>query len=119
MLESFIPEIRCTRCGGEMRLLEPRQQIGGEIVAGTLECRSAAHRFPIEHGVPNVLREPMSGEKTSHFGHQWTWYLSGKFENPNESTYGEDRAFILQDFWEMTGLTPETLRGKRILDAGS
>jgi SAM-dependent methyltransferase len=66
-----------------------------------------------------MLREPTPGEKTSHFGSQWRWYLSGKFENPNESTYGEDRNFILQDFWEMTGLTPETIRGTRILDAGS
>jgi SAM-dependent methyltransferase len=93
--------------------------VADEIVSGTLECRNGDHRFPIEWGVPNMLREPVPNERMSHFGEQWNWYLSGKFENPDASTYGEDRGFILQDFWEMTGLTPESLPGKRILDVGS
>lgn len=119
MRESFVEELRCPHDGAEVRLVETEAREADEIVTGTLSCGECQSRFRIEYGVPGMLRELVLGERVSHFGNQWNWYLSGKFENPDESTYGEDREFILNDFWEMTGLTPETLRGKRILDVGS
>jgi len=117
MTEDLIPELICIADDGELDLSRVEQRTGENVDTGKLRCRRCGRPYEIRQGV--VCMMDVSNEPKSHFGAQWNWFLQGRFENPAESTYGEDRDFILRDFFAMTNLTPATLAGRRILDAGS
>jgi len=119
MREDFISSLVCCDDRGELSLDSVAERSHDEILSGALVCHTCRRRYTIEHGVPVVMNNPPPEEAPVHFGEQWTWFLEGKFEDPTTSSLGESREFIVADFFDLTGLTPETLHGKRILDAGS
>ena len=43
----------CPVCKGDLDLAVEREE--GEILEGTLTCRSCGNRYPINGGIPNLL----------------------------------------------------------------
>ncbi|MFH0965478.1 MAG: methyltransferase domain-containing protein [Planctomycetota bacterium] len=94
--------ITCPHCGGPLVLrAEPP---GDEAVSGTLVC-SCGRAYPIRNTIPRFITAP-AGRTARSFGMEWRTFLIARDQ--------EDEAV----FRAKTGLAPEELRGKRVLDAG-
>ncbi len=48
--------LRCPDCKGELEL-EVKEQIEGEIEQGELSCGKCGVSYPIEEGIPNMLKK--------------------------------------------------------------
>jgi len=112
----FLETLRCPGCGGE---LQPARAAGP---GGTLACEPCGAAYPVEGGIPRMLRPEMrailggsalgSGAEArkaataASFGYEWTQFsrMIGEYE----------RNF--RDYQAPHG--PEYFAGKRVLDAG-
>ncbi|WP_370154003.1 class I SAM-dependent methyltransferase [Ferrovibrio sp.] len=65
--------------------------------------------IPVVNGVPRFVA---SDQYVRSFSFQWTLYKSAQHDAPNNSDFSKT------DFISKTGLTPEDVRGKLVLDAG-
>ena len=121
MRKEFANELSCVNDQGLLSLTETSEVIGDEIITGILRCKTCGKQYNVVRGKPHIVSISSEQEaiELARFGEQWNWFLKGNFEDPKKSQYGWDSETILRDFFDMTGLTPETLDGKRILDAGS
>jgi SAM-dependent methyltransferase len=98
----------CPVCGQKLRS-ESGTWHSGELAEGTLRCTNG-HVFPVSRFIPRLVPEdaqPNGHRRTQQsFAYQWLRHLGTDPE--------EDRAV----FFERTGVTPEFLSGKLVLDAG-
>lgn len=83
---------------------------GSEIMSGTLTCPRCRIDYPIIRGIPRLLKNIKNEQDlrtvyADSFGHQWTTYHWLRDEDEFE-------------FFQITDLNKEALRGKVILDAG-
>ena len=69
---------------------------------------SCKRSFPQERG---VIRFVDANNYADSFGFQWQRYARTQLDSP-------DSEELEKDFRRKTGLTPEDLRGKRVLDVG-
>lgn len=95
-LGALVPYLRCTTCGASLSLRD-----------GSFTCEHE-HRFPVVEGVPRFV--PPSSYADS-FGYQWTTFRRTQLDD-------DDRVESEQTFAEKTGLTPDDLRGRSVLDVG-
>jgi len=117
MRESLLRLLRCPECG--CALSAPRSGTPGEqILAGELVCVRCGARFPVQAGVPRMLRDEAPATRTQiSFGKQWQLHSQGSFERG--SIYSKSKAECLDDFRKAFNL--QDLGGLRdcvILDAG-
>jgi len=84
---------------------------GDEIVSGTLV--SAAHRYPISHGIPRFVRNEGYSD---NFGYQWNRWARVQFEDRNVG--GPMQGHTTRMFQTITRFSAEMLRGKMVLDMG-
>jgi SAM-dependent methyltransferase len=89
--------LRCIACHGSV-----------EKVEDGYRCSSCGRRFVELQG---VLRFVEADNYADSFGYQWRRYAKTQLDNP-------ERHRSEQDFRNKTGLTPEQLRGKLVLDVG-
>jgi SAM-dependent methyltransferase len=75
---------------------------------GGLTCSACGRHFPEVRG---VLRFVDDGNYADSFGYQWRRFQRTQLDHA-------DRNFSEQDFVRKTGLTPEDLKGKLVLDVG-
>ncbi len=94
MNSELITLLRCPKC--HEGVVEERLDLGA------LACRACGARFPIVEGVPRLAGEGY----VASFGRQWNRY--------DVARDAEDEAV----FTVKTGVAPETLAGKLVLDAG-
>ncbi len=92
MNPALSPLLRCPRCRSPL----------GEPSADALPCPHCGASYPIRSGVPRLAGESY----VSSFGRQWNRYDVAR---PDE----DDAVFRVK-----TGLNPDDLRGKLVLDAG-
>lgn len=50
----------CPMCKGDLELKVEKEE-NGDIVTGTITCKSCAERYPIEDGIPNMLPPDQRG----------------------------------------------------------
>ncbi|MBM4087596.1 MAG: methyltransferase domain-containing protein [Planctomycetes bacterium] len=97
----------CPACGQKLRS-ESGTWLSGELAEGALQC-DCGRAYAVSSFIPRLVPEE-PGRKQSRtrrsFGYQWLRHLS--------TDEAEDRAV----FFERTGVTPEFLKGKLVLDAG-
>ena len=80
--------LACPHCGVSLVLRDETTE-KDEIVTGSLECSQCAASFDIRDGVPCMLQDSESANRTRQgFTEQWQLRQMGKFEK--ESLYGQD-----------------------------
>jgi 2-polyprenyl-3-methyl-5-hydroxy-6-metoxy-1,4-benzoquinol methylase len=91
--------LKCVKCG--------RTGLERESVGWT--CAACGATFPLIGGVGRFVA---SEHYTGSFGYQWNAFAQSQLDSANGTSRSRDT------FVEKTGLPIESLRGKRVLDAG-
>lgn len=117
MKASLLPLLCCPDCGATFSLVSARGK-NPEIVSGTLRCEGCDSNFPIEDGLPVILRSDIRSERTRQsFVKQWKLHEQRRFEQ--ETIYGKSQQEGLHDFQQAFGIAdPASLQNCVILDAG-
>jgi SAM-dependent methyltransferase len=82
---------------------------GLQQAAAAWTCPACASSYPIIDGVSRFVS---SEHYTGSFGYQWNTFAKAQLDSANGTTRSRDT------FVEKTGMPLESLRGKRVLDAG-
>ena len=101
MNRGIASSLRCPRCDRPLALEGGTSE---DIATGTLTC-ACGKTYPIVRGIPRFA-ESASNRTAQSFGMQWTTF--------DVARDAEDQAV----FRAKTGLSPEEIAGKRVLDAG-
>lgn len=91
--------LKCVKCG----------HVGLQQAAAAWSCPACSATFPIVDGVARFVS---SEHYTGSFGYQWNTFARAQLDSANGTTRSRDT------FVEKTGLTLDSLKGKRVLDAG-
>jgi SAM-dependent methyltransferase len=110
MKQRLVDLLACPVCGGDLRL-EPieTEPDSGEVVTGTLGCKSCGRDYRILRGVPRLLPPDLSAveEKTAAaFG--WEWQEFVELHDQYEAQFLD---------W-IHPIQPDYFRDKVVLDAG-
>ncbi len=122
MKERLLDWLRCPICSSDLSIKDASTASDGEIETGRLVC-SEGHAFPIDAGVPSLLRESelrggnsaersASAEISESFSEEWNEF------NPELRTWHEtveDRQAL---FLQEVACTKDELAGKVVFDAG-
>ena len=100
--------LACPACRGDLTL-RADQVTDGEIVTGALACAPCRASYPIAAGIPRFTGQDAYAES---FGDEWHRFRTVQIDSLNGTTESQD------GFRRKTGLTPEELRGRLVLDAG-
>jgi SAM-dependent methyltransferase len=106
MKPAFASRLRCPQCRGPLTAAGAASD-EGEIASGSLTCPKD-HRVPIVRGIPRFV--PGEGYAQS-FGYEWNLHRRTQLDS-SQSHESEET------FKQKTGLRPEDLRGKLVLDVG-
>jgi len=114
---SLLRLLYCPDCGTALSLVNAHGK-DAEIVSGILQCKECDSSFPIDDGLPVILRSDIRSERTKQsFGRQWKLHEQRRFEQ--ETIYGKSRQEGLRDFQRAFGIAdPGSLQSCVILDAG-
>jgi SAM-dependent methyltransferase len=89
----------CPACGGGL---------AGRIADPGIDCGACGHRVPVVRGIPRFVD---SEAYTGSFGFEWT--VHDRTQLDDAATRESEETFR-----RYTGLAPEDLRGRRVLDVG-
>ncbi len=109
MKTKLLDLLACPQCGNALTCTSTAADIGGEVLAGTLDCVSGAHRFPIAEGIPRFV--PRDNYAAS-FGYQWNKFKREQIDSANGTKLSATR------FYSETAWTKAWMRGKWLLDVG-
>jgi SAM-dependent methyltransferase len=98
----------CPSCKGDLSL-RADQVTDGEIITGALACAPCRTIYPVTAGIPRFTGQDAYAES---FGDEWHRFRTVQIDSLNDTTESQD------GFRRKTGLTPEDLRGRLVLDAG-
>jgi SAM-dependent methyltransferase len=117
MKKSLLALIRCPDCGFGLSLVNA-SGTNAEIISGNLLCEVCRASFPIDDGLPVILRSDTRSERTRQsFGKQWTLHEQRRFEQ--QTIYGKKPEEGLEDFRRAFGIADfSSLHDCVILDAG-
>jgi ubiquinone/menaquinone biosynthesis C-methylase UbiE/uncharacterized protein YbaR (Trm112 family) len=110
--------LACPNCGGAIELVESHEENAVRVLRGTLLCASCARRYPLEKGVPRLVKatEDVS-EICRRFSVQWLWRSHGRFESA-ELCYGLDDEVCVGWMNEQLQALQKVAPGNWMLDAG-
>lgn len=100
--------LRCPLCRSPLSLHVAQTDALG-IREGSLNCPACSRDYPVVEHLPRFVS---SENYAASFGLQWSRFAHTQLDSFSGTTITRDR-FIAQ-----TGWGPESLRGKRVLDAG-
>lgn len=118
MRRCLVELLACPECRGNVELAECREENAIRVLQGTLRCTSCARQYPIDKGVPRLVKAADDvSEVCRRFSFQWLSRWNGAFES-RERCYGfHDDVYI--------GWVKEQLQTRRapapgewMLDAG-
>jgi SAM-dependent methyltransferase/uncharacterized protein YbaR (Trm112 family) len=116
MKSNILNILCCPSCKRDLELLE--NDVGsGEVNNGLLQCKNCQKSFPIVNKIPRMMVD--LGDRTElaeSWGFQWAQHAEGKLER--STYYGETEEEELNNFFDYLGISPDSLRGKTVLDAG-
>lgn len=108
MKRRLLDLLACPLCKGELAL-EDGVAAGVEVMDGQLACRDCRMRYPVRGGVPRFATE---GTYAESFSYEWHRFGAVQLDSAN-GTRESEAAFGFK-----TGLAPEDVRGRLLLDAG-
>jgi 2-polyprenyl-3-methyl-5-hydroxy-6-metoxy-1,4-benzoquinol methylase len=83
----LVEKLACPECRGNIEIAEVHERNDLRILRGVLRCTSCAKRYPIEKGVPRLVKVASDvAEVCRRFSFQWLSRWNGKFEG--ERCYG-------------------------------
>jgi SAM-dependent methyltransferase len=97
----------CPQCQAELSL-EITDRNGENIVSGIFHCTPCRAQFPVKNGIPRFVA---SEAYTSSFSFEWKSWRRTQFDTAHRKTSSVS-------FAASTGVRPESLAGKLVLDAG-
>lgn len=108
MKKRLLDLLRCPDCMGRLDLVIGKRD-KAEVEEGSLNCGHCKRSHPIVRSVPRFVEsDPYAG----NFGLQWNVFSRTQLDSANGTTISRDK------FVSITGLTPEQLKDKRVLDVG-
>ena len=110
MRRCLVQKLACPECRGDIEVAEVCEENAMRILRGTLRCTSCSQRYPIEKGVPRLVKVAEDvAEVCRRFSVQWLSRWNGQFEG--ERCYGfNDDIYI--------GWVKEQLECRRVLAPG-
>jgi SAM-dependent methyltransferase len=117
MKNELLDVLACPSCGGGALGLTVREERESSVAEGDLHCPGCRRTYPVTEAVPRLVdRDELRRSPSKSFGYQWLKWLKGGFEQ--QRIYGSDLGKEMKEFFQYTGLGPDELKGKRVLDAG-
>ncbi len=118
MRRCLVELLACPECQGGIEVAESREENSLRILGGTLRCTSCGQRYPIEKGVPRLVKvAPDVAEVCRRYSFQWLSRWNGRFESSSRCYGFHDDVYI---GWVkeqlVTRRTPAP--GEWMLDAG-
>jgi len=87
MRPCLVEKLSCPECRGDIEVAEVLEKSDLRIFRGTLRCTSCGKRYPIEKGVPRLVKVAADvAEVCRRFSFQWLSRWNGMFEG--ERCYG-------------------------------
>jgi len=130
MKKDLVPKLRCTECGGNMRLLHNSEADSQEIRTGELACHDCGRRSKISKGIayllPGNMHHLLKAEKEGWVirAKEKNWYdvsddylLSLPF--PEQSNEEVDWKIAREPFYHMVDSVFTDWKGKTVLDIGA
>jgi ubiquinone/menaquinone biosynthesis C-methylase UbiE/uncharacterized protein YbaR (Trm112 family) len=110
MRRCLVAKLACPECRGDIEVAEVGEETPIRILRGTLQCTACSKRYPIEKGVPRLVKVAEDvAEVCRRFSVQWFSRWNGKFEG--ERCYGFDDDIYI-------GWVKEQLECRRVPEAG-
>jgi SAM-dependent methyltransferase len=100
--------LRCPKTG-QMLVLEQPEYRDEQIYSGWLVSENGQNRYPVREFVPRFVPE---SNYADNFGMQWNKFRQTQLDSYSGHPISANR------FWKATGLRPEDIAGKWVLDAG-
>jgi uncharacterized protein YbaR (Trm112 family)/SAM-dependent methyltransferase len=117
MTKDALELLACPVCDQGHLTLTVKEERGIHVLEGELHCSLCRENFQVAEGVPRLVEcEELRRSPSKSFGYQWMKWLKGAFEK--DQIYGSDLDKELREFFQYTGLKPDELNGKLVLDAG-
>src|SRR5262249_41381549 len=81
MRRCLVEKLACPECRGDIEVAEVVEENAVRILRGTLRCKACSRRYPIEKGVPRLVKVADDvAEVCRRFSFQWLSRWNGKFE---------------------------------------
>jgi uncharacterized protein YbaR (Trm112 family)/ubiquinone/menaquinone biosynthesis C-methylase UbiE len=111
MRRCLVERLACPECRGPVAVVESRQETALRILQGTLRCTSCGQRYPIEKGVPRLVKAADDvREVCRRFSFQWLSRWNGVFESRSRCYGFNDDVYI--------GWVNEQLQSRRVPEPG-
>lgn len=107
MNKRLLTLLACPACGQPLQLRADEGTLT-HVIRGMLSC-SCGKQFPIAHSIPRFVATELYAQS---FGSQWRRFQKTQLDSFNGTKISYHR------FRQLSGLDPESLRGKLVLDAG-
>jgi uncharacterized protein YbaR (Trm112 family)/ubiquinone/menaquinone biosynthesis C-methylase UbiE len=89
MRRSLVEKLACPECRGSIEVAESRHENELRILQGMLRCVACGQRYPIDQGIPRMVKAPDDVREIGRrFSFQWLSLWKGRFEG--ERCYGFD-----------------------------
>ena len=94
MRRCLVELLACPDCRGAVEVVESHEENALRILRGTLQCASCGRRYPIDRGVPRLVKVAQDvAEVCRRYSFQWLSRWNGKFEG--QRCYGfDDEVYI-------------------------
>lgn len=117
MRPCLVEKLACPECRGDIDLVEVVEKTPIRIMHGTLQCKSCSKRYPIEKGVPRLVKVADDvAEVCRRFSFQWLSRWNGLFEG--ERCYGFNDEIYIGWVKQQLESRRAALPGEWLLDAG-
>lgn len=109
----FLDILYCPNSGSSLRLEINEKYDNGLIKSGHLISEDGRFRYPIIDGVPRFVDKELYA---TSFGYEWKKWSTVQFDSNNTGTIMA--GYTKKMFEKITGFTPESLKGKLVIDFG-
>ena len=99
----------CPKCQGNLECNTKEADKDGDVITGELTCLSCNNSYPVIRGIPRFVPNE---EYAGSFGFQWNQFRCEQLDSDNGSELSRQRVLSESE------LTPDGLKGLRILEAG-
>src|SRR5215471_12242686 len=118
MRRCLIERLACPECRGAVELIESSEENALRILRGTLRCASCKRSYPIDKGVPRLVKAADDvREVCRRFSFQWLSRWNGRFES-NSRCYGFNDDIYIGWVNEQLQSRRAPAPGEWMLDAG-
>jgi SAM-dependent methyltransferase len=117
MRPCLVEKLACPECRGSIELVETLEKTPIRVLKGTLGCTQCGRRYPIEKGVPRLVKAAADvREVCKRFSFQWLSRWNGRFEG--ERCYGFNDEIYVNWVREQMESRHTPAPGEWVLDCG-